>query len=170
MDEAGVLMLVFPLYVDSLPAQLTYALECIAERRRGGPLRKDQRLAVVVNCGLPEPYQNDTALAICRQFAKEARFAWAGGLALGAGPALAPSPLEKQSRRAHNVMRALDLAAAALAEGQPIPEQAVSLMAKPLVPRWAYLFVGTARWHIRARTHGAWRNLAARPYERDRGA
>jgi len=38
-----------------------------------------------------------------------------------------------------NVTRSLDLAAAALAEGKPVPQEAVELMAKPLVPAWGYI-------------------------------
>ena len=43
-------------------------------------------------------------------------------------------------------VKSLDLAADALAKGEAIPEEAVKLMARPLVPRWLYLLIGNRGW------------------------
>jgi putative NADPH-quinone reductase len=92
-DRADVLVIAFPLYVDSLPYLVIQAMEHIARHRKDAHRQargkgKSQRLVAIVNCGFPEARQNDTALAICRQFAREAGFEWAGGLALGGGEAI----------------------------------------------------------------------------------
>ena len=120
----------------------------------------------IVNCGFPEAHQTDTAVRICRRFAAEAGFEWAGALAVGAGETIHGQPLDEIKGMARNVIRSLDLAAAALAENKPVPEKAVRLMAKPLIPRWSYLLLGTRGWKKAATRHGTRDRLNNRPYSR----
>ena len=86
VDAADLVMLAFPLYVDSLPAPVMNALEHIAAHRASQAETKPHQLfAAISNCGFPEPDHNATALAICENFARLTYFNWAGSLALGAG-------------------------------------------------------------------------------------
>ncbi len=163
--QADVLILAFPLYVDSLPALVIRALENIAKHRQAADNLRKQRLLSIVNCGFPETHQNDTALAICRRFAREAGFEWAGGLALGGGEAIDGEPLSSVKLLARNVIRSLDLTAESLARGETVPQKAVELMAKPLLPAWLYIWWGEKRWWWRARKHGVEDQLDARPYK-----
>jgi hypothetical protein len=165
VDEADLVILAAPLFVDALPYPVTGMLEQIAENRAGRNTRTDQSLLCILNCGFPEAHQNETAIAICRQFARETGFEWAGGLALGAGEAINGRNLFKVKGLARNVIKSLDLAAQALADGKPIPQKAVDLMAKPLMPRWLYILMGTSRWKREAKTHGMHKNLLDRPFE-----
>ncbi len=166
-DGADILVLAFPLYVDSLPALVIKTLELLAKQRlaQGGP--RKQRLLAIVNCGFPEAHHNTTALAICRCFAQEAGFEWVGGLALGGGEAIDGQPLAKVKTLARNAIRSLDLAAEAIAAGEPLPQKAVRLMAKPLVPTWMYTWLGERIWRKRARKKGAIDKLDARPYQQE---
>ncbi len=164
--EASLLVLSFPLYWDSLPAALTRALELIAEDRRSNPPTHAHRLVAMVNGGFPEAAQCETALGICRQFARESGLTWVGGLALGGGETLGGRPLARLGRRARHVAHALDLTAAALVAGQPVPPPAVRLMAVPLVRAPLYRLVGNLGWWWRSRLLGANRRLFDRPYER----
>jgi NAD(P)H-dependent FMN reductase len=161
---ADVVVLTSPLYVDALPSGATEALERLA--RPESP--KPQRFAAVLNSGFPEAQQSEIALAICRQFACEVGSAWLGGLALGGGPAIDGKDLERLGRVTRNVRRALELTAAALASDQMIPDTAVALMAKPLLPTWAYLTLGNWGWKRQARQHGARQRLQNKPYEPER--
>jgi hypothetical protein len=160
VDGADLVVLLSPLYVDSLPSGVIRALELVAARRR----TRAARFAAVVNCGFPEAAQNETALAICRRFAAEAGFEWAGGLGLGMGEAIGGRPLQEAGGMVRNAMKALDLAAAALARGRAIPEEAVRLMGKPFVPRWLYILMGNFGWKRQARKHGTAGRLNARPH------
>jgi hypothetical protein len=165
-DSADILILAFPLYVDSLPSLVIRTLESLAKHRlASGPLRT-QRLVAIVNSGFPEAHHNDTALAICRRFAKEAGFEWCGGLALGGGEAINGQPLSKMKLLARNVIKSLDQAAESLARGGAIPQDAVNLMAKPLVPNWMYVWLGERRWWQRAKKRAVQEELNARPYQR----
>ncbi len=163
VDRSNLFVVSFPLYVDSLPAPVVRCFEGLAAvwgARAGGR----PRFAAVVNCRFPEASQCDTALAICRRFAAETGLSWAGGLALGGGGAVGGRPLDRAGGRVRNVRTALDQAGAALARGEAVPERAVHLMAKPLVPRWLYLLIGNLHWTCAARRHGAFRRLHDRPY------
>lgn len=163
-DRAGLIVLAFPLYVDSLPYLVVKALEQIAAHRQGWVGEGGPRLVAVANSGFPEARHNDTALAICRRFAAEAGFRWAGGLALGGGEALGGrSPAEGGGMTRH-VVGALDLAAAALAREEEVPPWAVEAMARPLIPARFYTWMGGLGWWLRARQHGVARRLRARPY------
>jgi hypothetical protein len=159
-----VLVIAFPLYVDSLPYLVIRAMEHIARHRQARGEGKSQRLVSIANCGFPEAHQNDTALAICRQFAREAGFEWAGGLALGGGEAINGKSLSQVKGMARNVIKSLDLTADALAEGQMVPQEAVGAMATPITPAWAYALLGGMGWKRRAKKHGAQKKLRDRPY------
>jgi hypothetical protein len=158
-------VLSFPLYVDNLPAAVIKALELIAQQRRTLEQPKTQRFLAISNSGFPEARQNETALAICRRFAQETGFTWAGGLALGGGPSIDGKPLHQAGGMVRNVTKALDLAADALADGQAVPQEAISLMAKPLIPAWAYRLMGGLGWRQQAKRFGAQKRLSERPYQ-----
>jgi multimeric flavodoxin WrbA len=152
VERAGLILLVFPLYADALPYLLTKALTVIATRRQASPEASPQRLVAIVNSGFPETRQNSAALAICREFAAQSGFAWAGSLALGGGGVIGDQPLGGP-KHSHppikHIVAALELAAAALAEGLPVPAEAVRMMAKTPIPfmpfalwRWLYVRIG----------------------------
>ena len=165
VGEADLVVLSSPLYVDSLPAPVTRALERIAEVRGGAGGRKEQGFAAISNNGFPEAFQNHTALAIARRFAEEAGFVWLGGLALGMGGALDGRSLAKPGRMLRNAVTALDMTAAAFTGGDAVPEEAFDLMARPLMPRWLYLLGGNWGWRSQARKHGVGAQIADRPYQ-----
>lgn len=165
IDRADLFILAFPLYVDSLPYLVTDALERIAAHRSAQVVERCPLFLVIANCGFPEAAHNATALAICRQFADAAGFAWAGGLALGEGGAIAGRPLAQAGGMVHNVVAALDLAAVALEAGQSVPAEAAALMARPFIPARAYMLMGDVGWLAQARKHRVLRRLGARPFD-----
>lgn len=164
VERADVFVLAFPLYVDSLPYLVTKALERIAESRQGQSAEGAAQFVAIVNSGFPEAVHNQTALAICRQFAKEAGFRWAGGLALGGGAPFSGKPLEEAGGMAHKVIAALDTAAAALAQGQPIPDEAVAALANPVMSPRFYTLMGGMGWRLEGLRNGVYRQLRARPF------
>jgi hypothetical protein len=163
-DRADLILLAFPLYVDSLPYLATQALERLAAHRLAQAAPRAAAFTAIANCGFPEPEHNLTALAICAQFARRAGYAWAGGLALGAGGAISGRALSELGGMVHNVTAALDLAAEALAAGIPLPDDAADLLARPILPKTAYLLMGDLGWLIQARQNRALAKLNARPF------
>lgn len=159
LEKADLLLLSFPVYFDSLPAITIRFLERLAEGGREIPYLAAKRLVVIANSGFPEAWQSNTAVAICRKFALEVGFPWAGALSLGGGAAIDGRPLESMGGMMRHVREALELAAAALAAGEDVPREAVDLMAKPFMPSWAYLSTGGLGWRRKARRRGLWKGL-----------
>lgn len=164
VDASDLIVISTPLYVDSLPALVIRAMETIASARSHGPVWPCP-LAVIVNCGFPEAAQCDPALGITRIFARRAGFEWAGGLALGEGGAIDGRTLEDLGRLGRHVRAALDLAAAALADGRRIPAEAIARMARPMMPPRVYTAIGNFGWRRQASHNGVRSRLAARPFE-----
>jgi multimeric flavodoxin WrbA len=166
VEAADLILLAFPLYVDSLPAPVMNALEQIASQRASqGESRSNQLFAAIANCGFPEAGHNATALAICANFARINGFQWAGSLALGAGQGMVHgTPLDELDGRAIPLKKALDLAAEALAQGRAIPSEAQALLAKPMIPEWLYRAMGVYGWRQQARQYGVDRKLKRQPY------
>ncbi len=163
---ADLFVLATPMYVDSLPALVVRALETIAAARtRPGASPTPTRFLAIVNCGFPEAEQTRTALEICRIFAAQARLELAGALGLGGGETLHGKPPEALGWLARHVRRALDLTAEALLAGRPVPQKAVELMARPIVPAIGYVLIGSHNWRKEARRWGVESKLRDRPYE-----
>jgi NAD(P)H-dependent FMN reductase len=168
VDAADLLLLAFPLYVDSLPFLMTKALQVIAKHRLENPNRLPQSLVAISNNGFIEAHQNNIALAICHQFAKQSEIAWAGALAMGAGEALSSGqPLRPPLAR--YAIKALSITAEALSNGHTVPDEAATLIGKRPFPtflwRWLFARVGTSSFQRQASTNGINRKqIVDRPY------
>jgi multimeric flavodoxin WrbA len=161
---ADLFMLVTPLYVDSLPSLATRALELV-ERVRGGDHR-NALFVPIVNCGFPEPEHTRTALRITRVFARAAGYTFAGALPLGGGGVVtAGRSLEEPKPPVSHVVRAIALAAPALAAGQTVPEAALESILDPPLPEFAYRAMGELGFRQDAHRHGVLqRELRAAPF------
>jgi hypothetical protein len=160
---SDLIVLSFPLYVDSLPAPTILALEQISswtDRAEG----HHPAFVAICQSGFPEVVQNEVAIEICRNFATAAGFEWAGGLILAAGGMVSGRPLRKITGMMRSAVAALDLAADALAAGRPVPDEAVALMAKPAFPRVAYRFSANWGWRSQLKKNGDGSPMDARPY------
>jgi hypothetical protein len=163
VDDADLVLLATPLYVDGLPYLVTRAMERVAARRTESASDPSVRFAAIVNCGFPEAQHNDVALAILQQFARASELEWAGGLSLGAGGVVHGEPLGETGRTA-GIRKSLDQAAAALAAGKPIPQEAVERMAQPVIPARLYTLMGNFGWRRTAWHYGAHSRLGDRPF------
>jgi hypothetical protein len=164
IDWADLVLLSFPVYVDTLPAPVMRLLETWC--RRAGDTeraaRRPVRLAALVQCGFPEAQHCAAAIDVCEEFCRESGVGWAGALAFGCGGALSGrtperSPLAK-------AVPALDQAAEALAAGRAIPEEARRVFGRQFAPAWAYTLFGGLGWWWIARKHGGRESLRLRRY------
>ncbi len=166
VDAADLVVLAFPLYVDSLPAPLTRLLERIAAQRVRVAPPGPPRLAAIVQCGFPETRHCDTAVGISRLFAEWTGMRWAGALAMGMGGQLGRG-IENLPGGGRRILRALDMAAESLAAGGDIPAEATALFGAPLIPRWMYTMIGNWGWRMQMRKNKARRPIDYRPYEQE---
>jgi len=171
--SADLVVFSFPLYIDSLPAPAIRALELIAEGRAGAldaaggeaPAAAGAPAFVAIcQSGFPEVDHNEVAVEICRNFALDAGFEWAGGLILAAGGMVGGQPLRKLQGMMRSAVKSLDLAAEALAAGRPVPDEAVELMAKPPIPKPAYRFMANWGWRSQFKKRGRGGSLKDQPY------
>jgi hypothetical protein len=164
-EAADLLLLAFPLYVDTLPAPVIEALERLAAHRAAQPAPRPQRFAAIVNCGFPEAQHMANAAAVCTLFARQAGFEWAGALRLAGGEGLVHgAALSEMDGRAIPLKKSLDMAALALAHGESIPQAAVDLLARPVIPAWLYRLAGGFGWKQMARRYGAQKQIRRQPY------
>lgn len=163
MDRADLIILSFPLYVDSLPAPVIRMMEKYKARVDRPDALKAQSLAVIINCGFPESTHNAIAERICCRFAAETGITWAGSLCMGEGGALNGKPIVAGGLT-RPLAAALDCAAAALTAGQAVPAEAAALMAKPIIAPKLYLFAAKIGWWRVAWKNRVLTRLAARPY------
>lgn len=185
VDRADTILTAFPLYVDTLPFLVTKAFEVIARHRETVHIRQPKNILAIVNNGYPEAHHNTVALSICRNFALELGMTWIGGLAMGGGegllsgqPVASFTGLRGVKRPPlYYINRALNITAAALAEGCPVPEKAIQLIAKKPVPfipydlwRWIYIKTANRVWKKEAVKNGLKENaLLDKPYAKKQG-
>ena len=167
LADADILVVASPLYVDNLPYLGLLALEQVRNLRRAGQGRRPARLVTLLNCGFPEPEQLRFALQMLREFAIEAGYTCAGGLPVGGGEAIHGRPLASTGGMTHRLRGALDVAAAALAAGRGVPEEASAAAAHPFIAPPLYRLAGWWGWRSQAHAHGLRTGaLRDRPFDR----
>jgi len=165
IKTTDLILLAFPLYVDTLPAPVIRIFELIAENINIEKQKKTQKLMVIVNCGFPEANHNKYALAICEQFALETGMQWIGGLSLGGGEAISGKPLDNLGGMVSNVKKSLDLVCESISKNEKISEKAIEYMAKPLIPsKRLYTFIGSISWRVQAFKNKVYRQLNDKPF------
>ena len=169
VDNADILVLATPLYVDSFPTQTIKALELIHKHRKATQPMKPQMFVGIMNCGFPEKAHMDIAFKILRNFAQESSFMWGGKIQVGWGMALNGEPLKEGGGMTRKLTRGLSLAAVNLAVGQPMSAEAEDLVSALFLP----LFVakamsgrfGNREWDKQAKKNDAKAKMRDRPYE-----
>jgi len=164
IDSADLIILTFPLYVDSLPAPVIKAMELIKEEKEKSESKKSQNFIAICNSGFPEASQSKVALQICRMFSKDCGFVWKGGVALGGGAAINGIPLQEKGGMVRNVIKGLDIVAHASKDGKDIPQEAIDLFSKKFIPSAFYKMFGNFGWKLQARRYGVKKNLKDKPY------
>ncbi len=160
MNASDLVILSFPLYVDSLPTLMIRFMEQACAERKASD-GKETRMIAVCQSGFPEQHQNDCALRICETFAKDSGFRWAGGLAIGAGSAIGRRKLADTGDMMRALRMALDLTAKAMAEGTDVPREANQLAGKGIPPAQYNQFIN-GMWQKECEKNKA--DLEARPY------
>jgi hypothetical protein len=162
IDACRAVIIVFPLYVDHVPAPLVRVLEYLHRARRQAQTRP--RLLTVINCGFPENAHNQTGAEVLGHFARVSRCDWAGALTFGQGGTVGGKELEKLGGMIRHQRQALEQAATALLSGSAVSEATIALMARKLMPDWLYYLMANLGWRLEARKNKTGKSLAARPY------
>ncbi len=173
IDRSDILILTFPLYVDSLPSLVTKVLEMISEHRESIENPKKHQFVAISNNGFPEAHQNDTALAICHRFAKQTGMEWAGCLGVGGGEGIGfvaklfgGKPLEKLGFISRKERKSLDLITEFLATSEKNSQEVMEFRTNRPMPNWMYVLVGIIfEWRRKAKKNKVWNRVYDRPYQ-----
>jgi len=169
VDTADIIVFTTPLYVDSLPSFAIRAMELILDYRKANPRTGSPLLVAVMNCGFPEKEHMEIALRLIKNFSEEANLRWGGAIAIGMGGALNGQALTERKGMTRNLTKGLSMSASALAEGQPVPEEAEKLASKPFMPLFMakpmLRLFGKRMWSNQAENNGAKPDMYAKPYE-----
>ncbi|MFW9970068.1 MAG: NAD(P)H-dependent oxidoreductase [Candidatus Odinarchaeota archaeon] len=164
IDRADLIILTFPLYVDSLPAPVIKAMELIKGERERSESEESKSFIAISNNGFPEGHQNMTALHICKIFAEDCGFIWKGGLALGQGGSIGGIPLLERGGMVRNVVKGLNITAQALRDGKQVPQEAIDLFSKRFIPNFFYNAIVNLGWRLQKRKYGTKKKIKAKPY------
>ncbi|MCL2337041.1 MAG: NAD(P)H-dependent oxidoreductase [Firmicutes bacterium] len=159
--NARVLLIVFPLYVDSLPAPLIRVLNLLEEAapKMAGQL---PRLYGVCNCGFFEAEHNRLALEILENFAHCAGMGWGYGVGVGGGGFIAAQSKKMATGGpAFNVYSALRELCAAIQDGKTRQQ---NVLVRPKIPRFLYQLGAHFGWRQMAKKYGATAFLQAKPH------
>jgi multimeric flavodoxin WrbA len=159
IQDADLLIFSFPLYADGIPARLKAVLKEIAAANVG-----EKYCAALVQCGFIESHQNDTAIEMCRLFARNAGCIWLGGLGRGGGGMLDGGPMEKAATPLVKTREALLVAADYLSMGLPIPLEAENVFRAVLLPRWIYAIAANLGFLTQSIRNGTVLSIWRTPY------
>ena len=174
VEEADLIILAAPLYVDTLQAKVIKALSLIAHQRKKLYVddiksAKNQSFAVIVNCGFPEAEQNKTALKVYQEFAREAKLKYLGGIAVGMGGAVSGKVLSEMGGMAKDLIEGLNQAADDIVRNHHLSNTVIEKTSKPLISqKWLYTLVGNLNWRFQAFKNGVYRKINDQPYKGER--
>jgi len=168
VENADIIVLATPLYIDSFPSPTIKAMELIHENRKVISPSKSQLLVAIMNSGFPEKEHMDTALKIIRNFVQESNLKWGGGIRVGWGMALNGEPLDEKKGMTKKLTRGLTLASVNLSYGQPISKEAEDLASTLFLPPFLaksmmHLF-GKRGWDKQAKDNNAKSKMCDQPY------
>ncbi|MFN2340060.1 MAG: NAD(P)H-dependent oxidoreductase [Halanaerobium sp.] len=171
VENADIIILAAPLYVDTLPAKVIKALTLIANNKKKLKLNKpealkEQLFVAIVNCGFPEAEQNKIALKVYEQFALEAGIKYLGGIAVGMGVVVNGKPLKEMGGIVKNLVEGLDQAAEEIVNKKQLSDSVIEKTSKPMIPKkWLYILVGHFCWRFQAFKNGVYTKIKDKPYQ-----
>ena len=140
-QTADHVVLVFPLYVDSVPVTVLSLFSKLAQiyAEKQAPFV----MHVVINCGFLESYQNNTAVSIVRLFCKRQGISFGSVLRIGSGEAILGTPFQKR------VEAALNKLAQSIISGE-----AQTYSVQMPLPKWLFIRASNRFWLKRGQKNG----------------
>ena len=158
--NANVLLIVFPLYIDSLPAPVVKVLTLLEREavKEGG---QPPKVYSVCNCGFYEAENNRLALDIIRNFCVSAGLPWGYGIGIGAGGSIQSLSPNMSGGPMANVYAALCELVESIRNHRSLQK---NQFLTPEIPRSVYLSEANKAWEQAADKYGKKASLRARPH------
>lgn len=148
--DCSTIIIVSPLYADSLPSTLLNFLRKLELYSRS--FNKSNTpppiLYGFINCGFLEGTQNHIALNILANYASSMHWDWGGGLGLGGGEMFKGTrdAVPKQSKMMRPVYETLDLFNKCITNNAPIPTPNKQLLVNQNFPKFAFIQMANLGW------------------------
>ena len=139
MDEYTDVVLVFPLYADSLPVSLLDFLKSLEAARS----ERRPTVSVMINCGFLEYEQNMVAMDMVRLFCRRNGYPFGSVLMIGGGEAILDTPFRLLAGRR------IAAFARAVAEGR-----AQSMHVTMPITKRMFVWASDIYWRMYGRRHG----------------
>lgn len=159
MLGSDILLLVFPLYIDSLPSPLIELLTRMESAAAHGAATP--HVYAVANAAF-NAKQTALALEMIEHFAVRSGFTWGTGVGIGAGPMLFQGGDNWEKGMTSGIHRALSDLASTIKGKKSGPNQYI----EPHFPHFLYKALINYNFRFEAKRNGV-RNLWVRPYKND---
>ncbi len=164
INSSNIIILFSPVYFNGLPAIVIKSMELILNYRN---FSKDRipLFYAIVNCGLPEIYNTETALLISKHFAMKSNFKWGEGIGISMGPAIIINKKDSEISLRKNIKYLLDKVADAIIEQKSLPDELTNFSRKLLMPVSIYNYLTNRYFRIEAKLNGVKDKLKNKPYK-----
>lgn len=141
LRTCDVLVVVTPVYLDTLPAPALRMLERLRDALSSRPPERPVACYAVAHSGYLEPAHKGPALETCGHFARAAGLDWRGGLGFGGTSPIAGRPLEALGWMTKNLRRCLGQLAETIARAEPISPRLEKRAGKSPIPLPLWMIV-----------------------------
>lgn len=151
VPRRDILVISFPLYVDSLPSHLLKLLTELEAAFKANPPQKPVHVYVMINCGFFEGHQNAIAAEIVKHWAHRAGLVWGRVLMTGAGEMLGQT---KNVPMGHGPNKNIHKALNSLAVSITTYESGEDICINPNFPRPLFIFMANRMWGFMIKKNG----------------
>jgi len=155
--DCDALLIIFPLYVDSLPAPLIKVLT--AMERMSKEISVNPQVYSIVNCGFYEASQNTLALEMIKSFTLRVELPWGYGIGIGGGGMLSSMGDNWSKGPVSSIHKAL----CEMADAIKNKKSGQNVFVGPKFPRLLYLIVADLGMRRLAKQNGL-KNVRLKPY------
>lgn len=144
IKDMDILLIAFPLYVDTLPSHL---ISCLSQIEKEN-INKDIKVYAICNCGFFEGDQCDIALKNIECWCNKTGFIWQEGIGIGGGPLY--TKLDENSKLTKDMKMSLRLIANDILNERGCENSFIS----PILPRFIYKFLVERLWRSTLKKNG----------------
>jgi hypothetical protein len=159
------LVFCFPLYVDSIPSNITALLLQLEEFYKSAGTQIRTTVYAIINCGFFEGEQTNLGISMIRHWCKRSGLRWGGGLGIGGGEMfgqIASVPLGHGPKK--SLGKGITSLALSILNADTFPGKEKVLFVKPDFPRFLFSFMGSMGWVQQAKKNGlSKKELFSRP-------
>lgn len=150
--ECDTIVVVTPLYIDSLPSTLLQFLNGLEKYRATTSPIKSPILYGFVNCGFIDGFQNHIALNILEHYAACMNWSYGGGVGLGSGEMFRgmKNTIPKEAKMLKPLYDAIDTFTTCLTTQLPIPTPNKQILVNQDFSQSLFLLAGSFGWFPQA--------------------